>query len=159
MIALNLNICSLASKFEQIELLLDDELKLMAEELNLKQLVNKPTRLTKSSNTIIDHIYSNLNNVVGTGVIELNISDHFPTYVIIKKQKVKHKKTFFTCRVMKNYSDQKLGEELERIDWSDFYALETPADCWELMYRKLLVVLNKLCPEKCFNNVKRKKNG
>lgn len=63
------------------------ELKAMSDELNLKQLVNQPTRITRSSSTIIDHIYTNIACVTKVGVIPINSSDHYPTYSIIKKQK------------------------------------------------------------------------
>ena len=48
---------------------------------NLISLINKPTRVTPSSATIIDHIWTNEYSKVNfSGVIHDNISDHFPVF-------------------------------------------------------------------------------
>ena len=60
----------------------------------LSQLVNKPTRMSKKSSTIIDHIYTNRNDrVTEIFVSPLSLSDHFPvcmTRKIKKKKKTDH---------------------------------------------------------------------
>ncbi|CAB3987086.1 Hypothetical predicted protein [Paramuricea clavata] len=48
-------------------------------ELNLNQLIKSPTRITESSQTLVDVIFvSSPRLVVNSGVIETCISDHFP---------------------------------------------------------------------------------
>ena len=45
-------------------------------------IITKPTRITHSSQTIIDHIYSNcVDRNFTSGIIVDNISDHFPVFV------------------------------------------------------------------------------
>lgn len=61
------------------------ELKNLEKEFNLKQRIDKPTRYTKKSKTLIDHIYTSCNNVSVAGVLDCHMSDHLPTYVTIKK--------------------------------------------------------------------------
>ena len=44
-------------------------------------LANKPTRITESSATLIDHIYTNAsNNISSRGILTFEISDHMPTF-------------------------------------------------------------------------------
>ena len=46
---------------------------------DLKQLVQEPTRVTQTSATIIDHVYtSHPENIVNCIVSDLSLSDHFP---------------------------------------------------------------------------------
>ena len=51
----------------------------LIELFDLTQSVSKPTRVTESSSTIIDHIYSTKpENIIESFVPSLSISDHFP---------------------------------------------------------------------------------
>ena len=46
--------------------------------LLLNQLISEPTRITNSSRTLIDHIYSSKSdNIAKSGVIKYSLSDHF----------------------------------------------------------------------------------
>ena len=54
----------------------------------LTQIIDQPTRVTSSSNTIIDHIYiSNHISPLSSGVVPISISDHYPVYVVLSLQK------------------------------------------------------------------------
>ena len=56
----HLNIRSVVSKTEQLEQLLTNSiLKDIAKKFQLTQMVNRPTRLTKSSQTLLDLIFTN----------------------------------------------------------------------------------------------------
>lgn len=43
-------------------------------------VINKPTRFTNTSATIIDHFWSNDPNYLSSGILFSNISDHFPIF-------------------------------------------------------------------------------
>ena len=69
---------------------------------DLTQLVSTPTRVTQTSSTIIDHIYtSNPENITETFVSYYAISDHFPvcfsTKVNAKISKPDHITTSYRC--------------------------------------------------------------
>ena len=69
---------------------------------DLTQLVSSPTRITQSSSTIIDHIYtSNPENITATFVPDYSISDHFPIClsrkVNAKISKPNHITTSYRC--------------------------------------------------------------
>jgi hypothetical protein len=55
--------------------------------------ISKPTRITHSSATIIDHIYSNENSShTNSGIIITDVANHFATfYIMHKKVKTKQK--------------------------------------------------------------------
>ena len=49
----------------------------------LEQLIKEPTRVTKSSATTIDLIFTNMvDNIATSGVIHLGISDHSLIYAV-----------------------------------------------------------------------------
>ena len=57
----------------------------IADLYNLSQLINEPTRITASSATLIDHIFTNsLDRVVCSGVSHISISDHSLIYAFRK---------------------------------------------------------------------------
>ena len=48
---------------------------------NLYQLIDSPTRITKTSSTLIDVIFTNCqNNIVSAGVSKVSLSDHSLVY-------------------------------------------------------------------------------
>ena len=51
----------------------------LMESFNYSQLVDKPTRISQHSSTLIDHIFSNApNNISPISVPQYSISDHLP---------------------------------------------------------------------------------
>jgi endonuclease/exonuclease/phosphatase family metal-dependent hydrolase len=53
--------------------------------LGMEQLVNEPTRVTSTSKTLIDHIYTNTKeNVLEVMVPKIGISDHFAIFLTRK---------------------------------------------------------------------------
>ena len=77
----------------------------MLESNGVFQLKAKPTRVTKNSASLIDHIFTSaLSNPIFPGIILNNISDHFITYCATSlksnPESVKHKK--YICRDIKN---------------------------------------------------------
>ena len=52
---------------------------------NLEQLIDKPTRITENSSTLIDLLFANNNHrIVSSGVLHVNLSDHSLIYCVIK---------------------------------------------------------------------------
>ena len=62
-------------------------------------IVNKPTRVTTTSSTLINHI---LISQITPGILSSDVSDHFPTFVLIKnvdKKKVSaSENTYYRCQ-------------------------------------------------------------
>ena len=65
-------------------------------------LINKPTRVTNKTATLIDNIFTNyiLNDDFKKGIIKYDISDHFAVFVAISisENKSNNHKTKFTKR-------------------------------------------------------------
>ena len=73
----------------------------LAFENGIFPIINRPTRVTKTSETVIDHILTNtiLNSDVESGIIKCDISDHFAIFSTFKCTLEKHdSKQFITKR-------------------------------------------------------------
>lgn len=57
---------------------------------------------------------------------------------------------------MRNFTQEALIDELDNVDWSQYYAARDPTQCWQMMYQYHCHILDKICPEKEFKEVKRK---
>lgn len=71
---------------------------------NLPQLINQPTRFGPVSSSIIDLMCSDSKAVSYHGTISFYVSDHIPTFLVIKKHKQQYNKTKFTGRSYLNYN-------------------------------------------------------
>ena len=79
----------------------------------LTQIINKPTHVTPSSQTIIDHIYIN-NYMIPScyGVLPISISDHYPVFVVlpVKTKSISHK--IITKQFFKNFNQDNFVQDL-----------------------------------------------
>ena len=84
------------------------------------QLIDKPTHIIRGSMTCIDHIYcNNTNNIKHYGVLDLNLSDHKPIYVIRSKNCYLNKNgnhIIMRYRRWKNIDFHKLEEQINEIN-------------------------------------------
>ena len=62
-----------------------------------------PTRVTHNRSTVLDIILPNVVNTSNSGVINYNISDHLPVFMVKKRQKIQHEKTYLIGRTYRNY--------------------------------------------------------
>lgn len=74
-------------------------------ELNLTQVIKTPTRITDTSQSLIDVILvSSTALVLESGVLNTSISDHLPVYVSLKLKAPKMPPCYITARSYKNYN-------------------------------------------------------
>ena len=79
-------------------------------------LITLPTRVTPDSETIIDHILTNVTDTVITpGVLHYKISDHYPIYCLISIPTLKNcqKRDTYSYRNLKLFDGSKFCEDLE----------------------------------------------
>ena len=82
---------------------------------DLTQLVNEPTRITPTSATIIDHVYtSHPENIIKCSVSSISLSDHFPICFTrkINNKIPKHKHITTSYRCYKHFDENQFLSEL-----------------------------------------------
>ena len=115
---------------------------------DLKQLVQEPTRVTQTSATIIDHVYtSHPENIVNCIVSDLSLSDHFPICFTrkINQRILKHKHITTSYRCFKNFDENSFLLELTN-DLNTFVADELSVE--EDFNTIILKHLNEFAPIK-----------
>ena len=90
--------------------------------LGLNQIVNKPTRLTKDSSTLIDIILTNRpGNLCSVNVILSSLSDHDIIGCKRKVNNIKYSKSMISFRDYRKYEHTKINAELSSTDWQPVY--------------------------------------
>ena len=115
----------------------------------LRQMINDPTRVAESQ-TCIDLLFTNVVHVNSYGVANVNISDHFPIFIRLKRDKITYNKRSFTGRSYKNYSTEKFRDRFLNIDWTNFDGSEDIEFCWSFYMKTMSDILNIDCPIKKF---------
>ena len=127
----------------------------------LTQIIDTPTRVTKHSSTILDHILTNSEEKNSqSGVIDVALSDHQMIYCTRKTVKPKtHSKTYIKIRSLKHYSKELLLEKLAEIQFQDnstHISIDEVLmnDSYSNLISKLSKVIDKIAPIKeiCIKN-------
>ena len=115
-----------------------------------KQLINKPTRTTSDSKTLIDHISTNRPECVSdSGVIACGISDHDILYVVRSMcvPKLKRDPKIIKIRKYKNFDERSFTSELRRIHFDEIKNVTNdPNEMWLIWKTWYLEVLNRHAP-------------
>ena len=126
---------------------------------NLLPKVTLPTRVSRSSATLIDHLFTNIESSLA-GTIRTDITDHYSNFLLIKllKEKRHENPTHVSYRPMTDKTVEKLNLLLTSADWTDVYDRTDPTEAYSIFLHKYLSFLDKAMPQKkvCFNKYKHK---
>ena len=115
-------------------------------------VIDKPTRVTHSSATLIDNFYTNYEGMYQSGILYSYISDHFPILLLFGKkhfQNNKKEKISFTYRKVTEPSLQSIKEELN-IDWYNEMNTLDENDAFQLLTDRINSAVDRYCPLKTF---------
>lgn len=122
-------------------------------------VIDKPTRITSGSATIIDHIYTNdFENTITPGILITDVSDHLPTFVkissfndAIQDQNLQLRRDF------SHFSQEKfkrnLDNELRKLDLNQY----NPSDATQIFNDKFHEIIEKHAPMRFTKKHNRKK--
>jgi len=121
--------------------------------------IDKPTRVCSTSATLIDNIFiNNPDQVVASGNIISDISDHFLQFCILKSMRDKIKIRKFNVRDFSTSSRDSFNADLSNVNW-DTLTDKKPCDVDNLFssfYNKFNKLINKHVPTKTISNRKAK---
>ena len=99
------------------------DMKRILSSFNLKQLIDKATRITKESSTLLDLFATNSpKNVALAKVIPSTLSDHDMLVVVRKITAGKIPPRPIECRNFSKYDQLTFIEDLEKCSWDDVYS-------------------------------------
>ena len=122
--------------------------------------VDKPTRVHRTSATLIDNIFvNNPDKLLASGNIISDISDHFSQFCITTSAKDKFRQVKnVKIRDYSRFSVDRFNDELSEIDWDPIIA--NGANCvnklFSSFYNKYNTIVNKHAPMKTLSNRKAK---
>ena len=91
--------------------------------VQLNQIIKEPTRVTNTSETLIDHIYvSDDFPVLYSSPIKYSISDHFPVFAVFKMTSIDYNKNdgrhkTITYRKYNNFNSATFLSDLQNAPW------------------------------------------
>ena len=120
---------------------------------HFQPLILQPTRVTDSTATLIDNIFSNdLSCRVTSGNVLIQISDHFPQFSIFNNSAPDYNNSSYFVYDYKNFDESKFLDEYLNMD---FAFLNTDDQTVDHKFDKFLSNLNQLvekhCPKKKLN--------
>ena len=115
----------------------------------LVQLIKEPTRVTKTSATIIDLIFTNLvDNTATFGVIHLHVGilDHSLIYAVRKFAVPKTRPTIKEVRNFKHFVEVDFINDLKRVSWQNVECFDDPNLAWQAWKSDFNVILDHHAP-------------
>lgn len=113
---------------------------------NFNQHINEPTRITKTSATCLDLIFTNFNPIkMSFQVLEYGLSDHKGVLINMKNTPLQSKQLFYKDRRIFNERQINLFKtRLKEIDWNNFLKKENGVN---ENYNSFLQLINKILDE------------
>ena len=142
--------------FGNKKLVSNSKLELLENRYGLKQVIHGYTRVTDTSSTCIDLLFTDMINILKTGIINYNISDHLPIYLIKKKMRNKVNKIEVVGRSYLRYDKDRFDGTLKSQDWTSFEISEDPTELWNCFIKNVGEALDTVCPIKSLKVVENK---
>ena len=129
------------------------------ENQNIIPLINRPTRVTNNTASIIDNILSNNYNNSKNYIICNSITDHFLIIKSIQKTDITYKNTTNTYHRRKFNTDNinHFSNKLINEDWSHILNTNNTIDKWNKFFNKIDNIFNESFPNKKYTLKKDKK--
>ena len=124
-----------------------EHLKFITETYQYIQLIDQPTRITSSTRTLIDHIFTNKPNIITNhGVLHVGISDHSLIYATRKHNTLKADPKIIESRQFKNFDCDAFIEDIKETPFHFASLMDDPNEMWDIWKSLLLEVINKHAP-------------
>ena len=113
----------------------------------LNKLVQEATRVTPTSSTLIDLIFTNMpDKHTATGVVNLSISDHYLTYTSVSFKCPKAPPSIIRCRNLNSLNVDRFRYDILCSDINKVCNIENASRAWDEWKRIFLLICNKHAP-------------
>ena len=117
---------------------------------SLLPTITKPTRINKSSATLIDNIIISQKLQAGysSSILISNLSDHLPCYVEIHEfYAIKSEVTKIKKRKLNKENLEKISQEINNTDWESTLAPKNVTESFDTVHSKIMCSVDKFAPE------------
>ena len=85
-------------------------------------LIDKPTRITKTSQTLLDNIFTNsLDHTIHSGIMYSDISDHLPIFQFTLTESVNNPSSNVQYRVFHQKNQLAFQNSISKLSWRSVY--------------------------------------
>ena len=106
-----------------------DALRSFCASVNAHQLIDRPTRVTMTSRSLLDVVMVSNKDIVKTsGVLDLTISDHYLVYIVLDMKVPKSPPTYITTRSFKNYTADQFSSDIAQVPWETVELMDSVDD-------------------------------
>ena len=110
-------------------------------------VITKPTRISNTSTTLIDHIYFNdIKAKFESGIIVTDVADHYGTYLSLGNCKKSKNSNPIEIRCMNSKATNVFLEHLSNCDFSEIYRCDTADASYDIFIEKYAAVVEKSFP-------------
>ena len=122
-------------------------------------LITRPTRVTPTSATLIDNIYTN--NIADVshcmqGLLVTDVSDHYPIFHINREFVLKENDVYVYKRLFTSSNKDSFHSAFSATDWNEMYRASDTQGAFDIFHNQLVALFNKHFPKV---KVKRKYNN
>ena len=114
----------------------------------LHQIINEATHITGFSKSCIDLMFTNANFICSSGVLNEVISDHFPIFACVKKEREERTYTWVRARTYTAYHKTNFQTLLSEANWKCIFDCQDPNEIWKAVLVKIEEILKTMCPIK-----------
>ena len=114
-------------------------------------VINRPTRVTKTSATIIDHILTNsiIDSLLHSGIVKTDISDHFAVFCLLKTNfEQSNIKNIIVKRDINKASIAHFKSLFNSIDWNLVTQTSLPNDSYNIFLEIFVQIYDQAFPER-----------
>ena len=114
--------------------------------------IDRPTRVTDDTATLIDHIYSNVhNNGTMSGIWAADIADHLPIYITLRQffestENKTEQNKYISKRIYSPDNNNTFKNKLSRCDWSEVINADGTNDKFNLFMSVVTNLHNECFP-------------
>ena len=133
---------------EDVHTLTNDFLNIMSS-YSLYPSITKPTRITSTSATLIDNIFTNSNSFQTSGIIIADVSDHLPVFITtdLKLYRNETDQIETEVRQLKDQNIQYFKSELSKVNWEVECSGEDVNQSYRNFISKFDYLYDKCCPK------------
>ena len=119
-------------------------------EKNIFPSISKPTRVTRTSNSIIDNIFCNnlINRDFKSGIFKEDFSDHFPTFLVIRNFSVTkdNQQTAIFKRNLSKTALDNFKSKLNLASWHEVLNSENANTAFSIFSNIINQIFDETCP-------------
>lgn len=114
-----------------------------------KQLITEATRVTLTTSTLIDHIFTSFpSRIKQSGVFSLTSADYRFTFCVSSYKKDKVPSKLITYRSFKDVSWEAVGSYISKVNWDGENPGKSSDENLESFENVVTFALDQFCPEK-----------